>query len=167
MRVEQNERTRGANDLCRGLGSRSCEATPQPQRQCSLPPLVPRFVRELTTPTCSTYFYVIQSPDRPPSPPKILHPSPSYLALIPSTPLQNACIQCKLLILDLNGTLLITYRKDSVHLLHRPIDSDGRHQQGEGTKAWLDVMSSAQPHNVGNTIEKWKIVIQPGPDLSQ
>lgn len=133
-----------------------------------------------------------QSPDRPPSPPKILHPSPSYLAtsLIPSTPLQNPCTQRKLLILDLNGTLLIRPKrrlpiesylrkgqrssapgprflpvhprpymptfKQYLFLGHRPIDSDGRHQQGEGTKAWLDVMvwSSAQPHNVGNMVEK-------------
>ena len=99
-----------------------------------------------------------QSPDRPPSPPKILHPSPSYLAtsLIPSTPLQNACTRRKLLIRSVHPRPYMPTFKQYLFLGHRPIDSDGRHQQGEGTKAWLDLMvwSSAQPHNVGNMIEK-------------
>ena len=125
----------------------------------------------------------------PPPLPTILHPSPSYLAtsLTPSTPLQNPSTQRKLLILDLNGTLLIRPKRRIESYQRHPLRKGYQHPDpglkfrpvhprpymptfkqylflgnregewtGEGTKAWLDVMiwSSAQPHSVGDMVEK-------------
>ncbi|KAI0086807.1 hypothetical protein BDY19DRAFT_894235 [Irpex rosettiformis] len=126
--------------------------------------------------------YTYERDDRSVTPPPRRSPSPSYLKLADEPPqsLHSTEGQRKLLILDLNGTLV--HRS----ALHRPkhrgapqsasaLDKNGRplpklrpvHPRpymtafrsylfAPETRAWLDVMvwSSAQPHSVGDMVEK-------------
>jgi hypothetical protein len=109
------------------------------------------------------------TPPRAPTPLPDPEPSEAYLAasLVASTPLSSPSALRKLLILDLNGSLLIRapHRPTSQR---RPGDARVRpvhprpympafrsflfHAE---TRAWLDVMvwSSAQPHSVGSMVD--------------
>lgn len=110
-------------------------------------------------------------PPRKPSPPpdkssQPLKPSPGYLSLSqePSEVLRDPTMARKLLVLDLNGTLLIRSprsRTSSGPRL-RPVQPRPYMQSFRQylfcleTKAWLDTMvwSSAQPHSVDDMVNK-------------
>ncbi len=120
--------------------------------------------------------------DRPVTPPPPRSPSPSYLKLANSPPesLNSSKEERKLLILDLNGTLVhrsALARPKNKHAPQPPpeLDDNGRplprlrpvHPRpymnafrsylfAPETRAWLDVMvwSSAQPHSVGDMVER-------------
>ncbi|KAI0331573.1 hypothetical protein GY45DRAFT_1248559 [Cubamyces sp. BRFM 1775] len=121
--------------------------------------------------------------DRSVTPPPPQSPSPSYLALAEQAPsrIQEPAHARKLLVLDLNGTLLHRSpmpRPKTRH--HQPYEERPRDEHGNvlprlrpvhprpymdafrsylfapQTKRWLDVMvwSSAQPHSVGDMVDK-------------
>lgn len=117
--------------------------------------------------------YMPRREDRSVTPPPAPSPSPSYLALAEEPPLRlaGAADDRKLLILDLNGTLV--YR--APHQRAKKHDSDGHalprlrpvHPRpympafrsylfAPETKVWLDVMiwSSAQPHSVADMVDR-------------
>ncbi|KAH9939622.1 uncharacterized protein BXZ73DRAFT_43390 [Epithele typhae] len=110
------------------------------------------------------------------TPPPAQTPSSTYLALAEQSPspLEDPASLRKLLVLDLNGTLL---HRSGAHLHHQPraYDPHGRplprlrpvHPRPymgafraflfhPGTMSWLDVMvwSSAQPHSVDDMVDK-------------
>jgi hypothetical protein len=106
---------------------------------------------------------------RTPTPIPDTEPSEAYLAaaITPSTPLSSPSDLRKLLILDLNGSLLIRagHRAASnrageprLRPVHpRPYMSSFRNYLfHEGTRNWLDVMvwSSAQPHSVDSMVDE-------------
>ena len=124
--------------------------------------------------------YTYERDDRPVTPPPPRSPSPTYLKIADGSPqkLSSATDERKLLILDLNGTLVhrsaIARTKKGVPV-PPPRDSDGRllprlrpvHPRpymatfrsylfAPETRAWLDVMvwSSAQPHSVEDMVAK-------------
>lgn len=99
----------------------------------------------------------VAPPLRPPSPLRL--PSPGYLELSETVSTTAASSPTrKLLILDLNGTLLIRsgHRPGKGRVAHpRPyMPSFRRYLFCTETTAWLDVMiwSSAQPHNVADMV---------------
>ncbi|KAG8215876.1 hypothetical protein J3R82DRAFT_7841 [Butyriboletus roseoflavus] len=93
-------------------------------------------------------------------------PSPGYLSVsqAPSEPLQDPGTSRKLLVLDLNGTLLIRSARSRVASgpQLRPVQPRPYMQSFQQylfcleTKAWLDTMvwSSAQPHSVNDMVDK-------------
>ncbi|THH15462.1 hypothetical protein EW146_g5025 [Bondarzewia mesenterica] len=107
---------------------------------------------------------------RPVSPPPSGSPSPSYLALsaTPSETISIPSSSRKLLVLDLNGTLLLrsaraprtgrfTQRPPLRKVHPRPYMENFRaYLFAERTKEWLEVMvwSSAQPHSVDDMVDK-------------
>ena len=110
---------------------------------------------------------VLPDPPRKASPPpKKLKPSPGYLSLsqAPSDPLHDPGTSRKLLVLDLNGTLLIRSARSrfSSGPQLRPVQPRPYMQSFRQylfcleTKAWLDTMvwSSAQPHSVDDMVNK-------------
>ncbi|KAH9927644.1 uncharacterized protein B0H18DRAFT_875536 [Fomitopsis serialis] len=113
--------------------------------------------------------------DREVTPPPVPSPSPEYLALAADAPstLSEISSSRKLLVLDLNGTLVFrsphssrTRNRGFPRLrptYPRPYMRAFREYLfAPETKAWLDVMvwSSAQPHSVGDMVDKcfgsWK-----------
>ena len=98
--------------------------------------------------------------------PQPLKPSPGYLALSqqPSEILPDPATARKLLVLDLNGTLLFRSARSraSSGLQLRPVQPRPYMQSFRQyllcleTKAWLDTMvwSSAQPHSVEDMVDK-------------
>ncbi|RXW19610.1 hypothetical protein EST38_g6239 [Candolleomyces aberdarensis] len=111
-----------------------------------------------------------RSRTRSPTPPKQTEPSPEYLSisLQPSTPVTDSKSQRKLLILDLNGTLVLRSphtRKNAYQLqgASRPLRAVHRRPYlltfvdyllDPRTREWLDTMvwSSAQPHSVDDMV---------------
>ncbi|KAH9895976.1 hypothetical protein C8Q73DRAFT_690338 [Cubamyces lactineus] len=122
--------------------------------------------------------------DRSVTPPPPQSPSPSYLALAEQAPsrIQEPSLSRKLLVLDLNGTLLHRSpmpRPKNRHF-HQPYEDRPRDEHGRilprlrpvhprpymnafrsylfapQTRRWLDVMvwSSAQPYSVGDMVDK-------------
>ncbi|KII90450.1 hypothetical protein PLICRDRAFT_52190 [Plicaturopsis crispa FD-325 SS-3] len=98
------------------------------------------------------------SPTPPPPPPR--SPSPTYLAtsLQKSTPLSSPTDLRKLLIMDLNGTLVIRLTSNGKRVA-KPrayMPSFRRYIFAPQTREWLDAMvwSSAQPRNVSDMVEK-------------
>jgi hypothetical protein len=105
-----------------------------------------------------------------PSPPPRRSPSPSYLStsLTPSTVLSSSSPARKLLILDLNGTLLLRSPRPPRHShvngkppprkVHpRPyLTTFVEYIFHPKNKTWLDTMvwSSAQPHSVADMVDK-------------
>ncbi len=120
--------------------------------------------------------------DRPVTPPPPRSPSPSYLKLANEPPesLHSSTEERKLLILDLNVTLVhrsALARPKNKHAPQPPPELDGNGRPlprlrpvhprpymnafrsylfAPETRAWLDVMvwSSAQPHSVGDMVER-------------
>lgn len=103
----------------------------------------------------------------PKKPSKPLNPTPGYLSLSqePSKILHDSEISRKLLVLDLNGTLLIRSARSRVptpgpqvrSVYPRPyMQSFRQYLFCVDTKAWLDTMvwSSAQPHSVDDMVDK-------------
>lgn len=93
----------------------------------------------------------------PPPTPIPTSPSPDYLRLtkLPSQIIDDPTSLHKLLILDLNGTLLV--RKDKRVPYPRPyMPSFREYLFSSQTRRWLDVMvwSSAQPHNVQKMVNR-------------
>lgn len=113
-----------------------------------------------------------RSPTRSPSPPLQLEPTPEYLAVSqePTSKLDDVSEQRKLLILDLNGTLVFRspHTKRNAYQLRgvqRPLRSVHRRPYlgsfteylfHPGTRTWLDTMvwSSAQPHSVADMTDQ-------------
>ncbi|KAI0259579.1 hypothetical protein BC834DRAFT_974132 [Gloeopeniophorella convolvens] len=102
-------------------------------------------------------------PDRSPTPPPLAPPAPTpaYLALAASPSLALPTPPRKLLILDLNGTLVLRSSHASStpgaprHVTPRPYLGALRgYLFARATRAWLDVMvwSSAQPHSVRDMV---------------
>ena len=117
--------------------------------------------------------------DRSVTPPPVRPPSPTYLALSEEKPstLAIPSEERKLLILDLNGTLVhrAPYTRPKNKYEPPPVDETGKplprlrpvHPRpympafrqylfSPETKKWLDVMiwSSAQPHSVNDMVDK-------------
>ncbi|KZT20498.1 hypothetical protein NEOLEDRAFT_1140602 [Neolentinus lepideus HHB14362 ss-1] len=112
----------------------------------------------------------------PPAPPPPRSPSPTYLltSLIPSESLSPSTTTRKLLILDLNGTLLIRSPHTGGRAAYRWVNGQPPPPRMRSahprpymasfqsylfhpeTKEWLDVMvwSSAQPHSVDDMVGK-------------
>lgn len=138
------------------------------------PPSVPRRTVRAKTPTEFTLPIPKLVPPEPPreaSPPSSmpsqpLKPSPAYLSLSqePSEVLSNPAMTRKLLVLDLNGTLLIRSPRSRAAsgpqlrpVQPRPyMQSFRQYLFCVETKAWLDTMvwSSAQPHSVDDMVDK-------------
>ena len=111
-----------------------------------------------------------ESPRKASPPPimssRLLKPSPAYLSLSrkPSEVLRDPPMTRKLLVLDLNGTLLIRSARSRTAsgLQLRPVQPRPYMQSFRQylfcleTKAWLDTMvwSSAQPHSVDDMVNK-------------
>ncbi|KAG6373677.1 hypothetical protein JVT61DRAFT_6348 [Boletus reticuloceps] len=105
----------------------------------------------------------LSPPDMSCQPPE---PSPGYLSLSeePSEILHDPAVTRKLLVLDLNGTLLIRSPRSRTTsgLQLRPVQPRPYMQSFRQylfclpTKAWLDTMvwSSAQPHSVDDMVDK-------------
>lgn len=111
--------------------------------------------------------------DREVTPPPAPSPSPEYLALVSDPPsvLSDPSESRKLLVLDLNGTLVFRSPHNS-RPKYRPQDRGvprlrptfprpymrafREYVFASETKAWLDVMvwSSAQPHSVADMVDK-------------
>jgi hypothetical protein len=100
-------------------------------------------------------------PRSPTPPPPPAHPSPEYLAAsLSPQPVSVPASQRKLVIFDLNGTLLLrsprsygTQRKIYPRPYARALVGFLAHP---AVRAWLDAMvwSSAQPHNVREMVER-------------
>ncbi|KZT65715.1 hypothetical protein DAEQUDRAFT_731142 [Daedalea quercina L-15889] len=111
--------------------------------------------------------------DREATPPPVPSPSPEYLALAadPPSPLSDPTSSRKLLVLDLNGTLV--FRSPHASRPKYPPHARGvprprptyprpymrafrEYVFAPATKAWFDVMvwSSAQPHSVADMVDK-------------
>ncbi|EIN04178.1 hypothetical protein PUNSTDRAFT_122987 [Punctularia strigosozonata HHB-11173 SS5] len=116
---------------------------------------------------------VEQRPRSPTPPPPPRSPSPTYLTLatVPTMTLPSPAASRKLLILDLNGSLLLRSRFASRHppglqqqqgpqvrkVHRRPyLETFVNYLFASDTRSWLDVMvwSSAQPHSVADMVDK-------------
>ncbi|KAH9840620.1 uncharacterized protein C8Q71DRAFT_854498 [Rhodofomes roseus] len=138
-------------------------------RASSRPPRAPKAMRDRGRVQKDEEY----SGDREVTPPPIPSPSPEYLALAASapTPLADTSSSRKLLILDLNGTLVFRSPHAS-RAKYRPQDRGVPRLRPTyprpymrafceylfalETKRWLDVMvwSSAQPHSVNDMVDK-------------
>jgi NLI interacting factor-like phosphatase len=133
--------------------------------------------------------YPVDNPLRFPSPTPIpspsTSPSPSYIleSTKPSTPLTDPSSSRKLLILDLNGTLVFRSPHRTKYVRQRPFDNNGHTKLNSDpaasralrpvhprpymssftsylfhptTRSWLDTMiwSSAQPHSVADMVDR-------------
>lgn len=112
-----------------------------------------------------------RSRSKGPSEPPLKEPSPEYLAvtLEPSFKLNDARAQRKLLVLDLNGTLVFRspHQKRNAYQMRgnqRPLRTVHRRPYltsfteylfHPGNREWLDTMiwSSAQPHSVADMVD--------------
>ncbi|KAI9462081.1 hypothetical protein HD554DRAFT_2128083 [Boletus coccyginus] len=171
--------SRDRDDRRESWGDRSLsQRNPSRQRYSTYtpPPYIPRPTFRATSPMESAPSLPKPTlPDPPPpkasSPPnkssQPLNPSPGYLSLSqePSEVLREPAMRlCKLLVLDLNGTLLI--RSPRSHASSGPrlrsvqprpyMQSFRQYLFCPETKAWLDTMvwSSAQPHSVDDMVDK-------------
>ncbi|OSC96995.1 hypothetical protein PYCCODRAFT_1481601 [Trametes coccinea BRFM310] len=157
--------------------SGSGQALPVPPKSAQLPPR-PRWVTRERDNRSVTQ----ERDDRSVTPPPPRSPSPSYLAVAKQAPsrISAPSERRKLLILDLNGTLL--HRSPHVPRPKHRHNTDERARDEQGnwlprlravhprpymrafrsylfapqTRDWLDVMvwSSAQPHSVGDMVDK-------------